>query len=406
MKQDSVPGAERPQAVPRCTCPACGGGDLTELLHLPSIPVQSCILLDSTEEGAEFPRHEMRLTFCSGCGFVFNAAFDERLIDYASTTEESQHFSGTFNAFAKKLVAEIVDTWPLEGRQVVEIGCGKGDFLRELCLAVPCDALGIDPGFIPDRLDVPEGASLTFQREYFDPSHVEVDADLVICRHTLEHIGDVRGFMEDVSEITAGRPEVAVFFETPDVGRVLAEGAFWDIYFEHCSYFTPGSHARLFRSAGLDVTALRLDYGEQYIIQNARPTDGTPVPLCEAEESLDDLRALAAAFPAKVAETMAYWRDYVQSRHAAGKRIALWGGGSKCVSFLTSLGLGPEIARVIDINPFKQGRFLPGTGLPVSGPEALRDDPPDTVIVMNPVYLDEIGADLAGLGLSPELVAV
>tara|TARA_Y100000815_G_scaffold170708_1_gene155045 strand:- start:110 stop:1330 length:1221 start_codon:yes stop_codon:yes gene_type:complete len=406
MRQETLPGPRAWQVVPRCDCPACGGTDLTELLHLPSIPVQSCILLDSSHEGATFPRHEMRMTFCEGCGFVFNAAFDERLIDYSSTTEESQHFSGTFNAFAKKLVAEIVETWPLRGRQVVEVGCGKGDFLRELCLAVPCDALGIDPGFITDRLDVPEGASLTFQREYFDPTHVEVAANLVICRHTLEHIGDVRRFMEDIHDMTGGRPNVAIFFETPDVGRVLDEGAFWDIYFEHCSYFTPGSHARLFRSAGFDVTALRLDYGDQYIIQNAHPTTGSPLPPCEAEESLDHLRALAAAFPAKVAERMAYWRDFVQARHAMGKRVAVWGGGSKCVSFLTSLDLGPEISRVIDINPFKQGRFLPGTGLPVSGPEALQADPPDTVIVMNPVYLDEIGADLARLGLSPELVAV
>lgn len=401
MNRDSMSGA-----VPRRDCPACGGTDLTELLYLPSIPVQSCILLDSAEEGRDFPRHEMRLTFCDGCGFVFNSVFDERLIDYASATEESQHFSGTFNAFAKKLVAEIVATWPLDGRQVVEIGCGKGDFLRELCLAAPCNALGIDPGFIPDRLDVPEGASLRFQRAYFAPADVDVSPDLVICRHTLEHIGDVSGFMQDIAALVDGNSDVALFFETPDVGRVLAEGAFWDIYFEHCSYFTPGSHARLFRAAGFDVTALRLDYGDQYIIQNARPAGADPLPPCPAEEPLDTLRALAAAFPERVAETMDRWRTFVQDRHAAGKRVAIWGGGSKCVSFLTSLGLGPEITRVVDINPFKHGRFLPGTGIPVSAPEDLRAEPPDTVIAMNAVYLDEIGADLSRLGLSPELVAV
>ena len=76
------------------------------------------------------------------------------------------------------------------------------------------------------------------------------------------------------------------------------------------------------------------------------------------------------------------------------------------MSFLTSLGLGPEIALVVDINPFKQGRFLPGTGTRVSSPTDLVAAPPDTVIVMNPVYLDEIGRSLAELGLTPELVAV
>lgn len=390
----------------KTACPACGGRNLKELLHIPAIPVQSCILLDSTEEGTRFPRHEMRLTFCKGCGFIFNAAFDERLIDYASTTEESQHFSDTFSSFAKKLVSEIVGTWQLADRKVLEIGCGKGDFLRELCLAVPCDALGIDPGFIAERLDQIEGTSLRFQREYFDPTSVAMRPDLIICRHTLEHIGPVRSFVEDIVKLVSDRPDVGVFFETPDVGRVLQEGAFWDIYFEHCSYFTPGSHARLFRAAGLDVTATRLDYGDQYIIQNAKPATKEISQPCPAEETMEELTDWAEAFPSKVTETMEYWRDFVVSRQSSGRRVAVWGGGSKCVSFLTSLGLEHEIAMVIDINPHKQNRFLPGAGIKVQAPHSLSQDPVDTVIVMNPIYLDEIGADLAQMGLSPELAAV
>ncbi|SNT41241.1 Methyltransferase domain-containing protein [Tropicimonas sediminicola] len=392
--------------APRTDCPACGGGALKELLHLPAIPVQSCILLDSAADGAGFPRHQMRLTFCEECGFIFNAAFDERLIDYASVTEETQHFSGTFNAFARKLVQEIVATWPLEGRKVLEIGCGKGDFLREVCLAVRCEALGIDPGFIEERLETPHDGSLRFQREYFDPATVKMRPDLVICRHTLEHIGEVRDFVDDILPLVSDRPDSGVFFETPDVGRVLREGAFWDIYFEHCSYFTPSTHAGLFWSAGYDVTALRLDYGEQYIIQHARAGRGAPLRPFAAEESLETLAALATAFPARVAEVMGHWHDFVTSRHRDGRRLAIWGGGSKCVSFLTSLGLADEIAQVIDINPYKQNRFLPGTGIQVMAPQALAATPPDTVIVMNPVYLDEIARSLADIGLSPEIVAV
>ena len=125
-------------------------------------------------------------------------------------------------------------------------------------------------------------------------------------------------------------------------------------------------------------------------------------PCCAEQAGRRD----AAAFPQKVREVRDYWTDFVRSRHAAGKRVAIWGGGSKGVSFLTTNGLGEEVADVIDINPHKQGKFLPVTAHRVTGPEALRDEPPDTVIVMNPIYLPEIGADLAKLGLNPELVAV
>ncbi len=243
-----------------------------------------------------------------------------------------------------------------------------------------------------------------FQREYFDPATIAEAPDFVVCRHTLEHVPEVGRLMADIARVIEGRGNVGIFFETPDVRRVLEEGAFWDIYYEHCSYFTLGSHARLFRRAGFDVTRLYLAYDDQYIIQYAEPGAGRAA--LPQEDDLDALRALAAAFPAKVAETRRYWRDFVRSRHAAANLVEVDGVHHDGVIGLTSNGLGAEVAQVIDINPFKQGKYLPGTRHLVSSPESLAGAPPDTVIVMNPIYLDEIGAMLAGLGLSPELVAV
>ncbi|MGR3372931.1 class I SAM-dependent methyltransferase [Pseudooceanicola nanhaiensis] len=385
-------------------CPACGGSHLSEIYRLDAIPVQSCILLDTEAEARAFPRAPLVLMFCGTCGLVFNTVFDLAKVDYASTTEESQHFSGTFNRFAQELAAEVASLYDLQDRKVLEIGCGKGEFLQELARQTGTHGHGVDPGFIPERLPGADGAEITFQREYFDPKTIAFSPDFVVCRHTLEHIPEVGTFMRDIAEVINDRGDVGIFFETPDVRRVLDEGAFWDIYYEHCSYFTLGSHARLFRRAGMDVTKLYLAYDDQYIIQYAAPAAGRP-PL-ENEDDLDAVTALAAAFPAKVAEIRAHWTDFVRSRHAAGRKVAIWGGGSKGVSFLTTNGLEDEVARVIDINPFKQGKYMPGTGHRVSAPEDLKDTVPDTVIVMNPVYLSEIGAQLASMGLHPELVAV
>src|SRR5262249_30116437 len=117
-------------------------------------------------------------------------------------------------------------------------------------------------------------------------------------------------------------------------------------------------------------------------------------------------RAQPAAFPATSAEIRAHWIDFLRSRTSAGRRVAIWGGGSKGVSFLTTTGFTDEVAQVVDINPYKQGKFLPGTGHQVIGPEALKDAPPNVVIVMNPIYLPEIGAQLAEMELDPELIAL
>lgn len=388
-------------------CPGCAGRRLDDIYTVTDVPVQSCILLDTRDAALDFPRHDIVLRFCVDCGLIFNAACDPALVDYAAMTEESQHFSGTFNTFANGLVDEIAARRDLRGKHVLEIGCGKGEFLQQLCARTGCIALGIDPGFLPERLAADGGGALTFRREYFDPARIAEPPDLVICRHTLEHIPAVGAFVAAVHALVAGRPDATVFFETPDALRILREGAFWDIYYEHCNYFTPGSHARLFRNFGFVVAGLRLDYQGQYIIQYAGASDmPASGPVHDAEETVADLRRLVADFPDTVARTRTAWTEFVTARHAAGKRLALWGGGSKAVSFLTTLGLNSEISQVVDINRFKQGKYLPATGHRVIGPQDLAAEPPDTVIVMNPVYVPEISAQLGELGLQPEVTAL
>jgi C-methyltransferase C-terminal domain/Methyltransferase domain len=386
-------------------CPACGGSRLEEIYALEAIPVQSCILVDSEAEARNFTRAPLSLVFCDGCGFVFNARFDGGLVDYASRTEESQHFSGTFNAFARSLVAEIAARHDLSGKLTVEIGCGKGDFLYELVSATGTSGLGIDPGFLADRFVAAGDPRIMFRREYFDPSLLDVAPDFLICRHTLEHVPDVGRFVEDVGTFAARTPGSASFFETPDAERVLREGAFWDIYYEHCFYFTLGSHARLFRRQGMRIDQVYLAYDDQYIMQYASNETGDGRDVTH-EADLDTLRALARAFPAKVAEVRQFWTDFIGRRHAEGRRIAVWGGGSKCVSFLTSNDVADRVRQVVDINPHKQGRYLPGTGHRVSAPDDLMKAPPDTVIAMNPVYLDEIETQLTDMGIDCELVAI
>ena len=182
--------------------------------------------------------------------------------------------------------------------------------------------------------------------------------------------------------------------EVPDVGRVLEEAAFWDVYYEHCSYFTARSLTALARRCGLDVLACELEFDGQYLVLEARPG--------EALETGGDEGVVTAAarFAERAAAEVERWRE----RIGAALSVALWGGGSKAVSFLTALG-SPEVA-VIDINPYRQGAHLPGGGQRVLAPAALRELAPELVVAMNPAYVTEIRAELDRLGLSPELVAV
>jgi hypothetical protein len=124
------------------------------------------------------------------------------------------------------------------------------------------------------------------------------------------------------------------------------------------------------------------------------------------EEDLDALTARVERFAAAIGGDLRAWRTLVEGAAAAGQNVAIWGGGSKGATFLATLGLREQVACAVDINPKKDGTFLPGTGQPIVAPAALQGLRPALVILMNPIYEDEVRETLAGFGLSPRIVPV
>lgn len=395
--------ARSPRYTVAKPCPACGHAELDVFHVQDGIPTNSCLLLDTREEACGFPTGRMELGFCHACGFLSNTAFEEA--EYSSRYEETQGFSKLFVEWAKDLAKRWVDKYDLHGKSVLEIGCGKGEFLVWMVEAGAGRGTGIDPGVHPERIDSALADKLTWIADFYSESYAHLEADAVVCRHTLEHIAPVGDFMRMVRRAIGDRPETIVLFELPDVARVLDEVAFWDVYHEHCSYFSLGSLARLFRSTGFEVLHLELDYDGQYLLVEARPST-VPAP-GEPNALEDDVEALAKGVEK-------YWQEYgaikgswaqrLGELKARGGKAVIWGAGSKGVAYLTNLGLRDEIEYAVDINPFKTGKYMAGTGQQIVAPEFLVDYRPDLVIAMNPIYLDEIRAKLDELGLDPELI--
>jgi SAM-dependent methyltransferase len=387
-------------------CPSCGSFARESFHDQAGIPVHSCRLVETRAEALAFPRGDLRLAFCADCGFISNTLYDQALQDYGVAYEETQSFSPRFRAFACELAQRWIDRHDLRGKSVLEIGCGKGEFLALMCELGPNSGIGIDPAFVGERLESEAAPRMRFVTDLYDERYADLPADAVVCRHTLEHIAPVGEFLALIRRALGERDNSVVLFDLPDVVRVLREGAFWDVYYEHCSYFSPGSLARLFRRSGFDVLALERDYDDQYLVIEARPGDGTHAPLAleeTVEEFHEDVRRFKRAFDA----TAKRWRATLAEAHAEGRRVAVWGAGSKAVAFLTTLATGGEISYAVDINPFKSGRFLAGTGHRVLAPDLLVAEPPDLVVAMNEIYLGEVRSRLGALGLgAAQVVAV
>lgn len=402
----ALPTFERAQLRERA-CPNCSAsGALESFYQVSGVPRHSCLMMRSRAQALGYARGDLHLAFCRSCGFVTNTAFDVTHNEYSTRYEETQGFSPTFNAFASRIAADLIERNRLHGRTLLEIGCGKGEFLIEACRIGGCRGIGFDPSYRRDRHHE-EHPGITFHQRLYDESCAGIRADCYICRHTLEHIGPTLRFMRMLRESIGDREDAVLFFELPDITRQLQEGAFWDMFYEHCSYFSPGSLVRLFRQVGLATIGLERTYRDQYLLITAAPMrDGSERRRHPLEDDFNVIREGIANFERVAGGAISRWSRFIRDRAAAGKRIVLWGSGSKSVGFLTTLGIGDEIEYVVDINPHKSGLFQPGLPQMMVGPDHLKEYQPDTVIVMNPIYLKEIGEALGGMAIECEMIAL
>ena len=377
-------------------CHNCGGGTAEVFYAVEEIPTASNILLEDRQAAAAYALGPLELAVCPDCGFVFNHRFEPKTIDYTSPYEESQAYSPTFVAFQEALVDRLVATYDLPDKQIFEIGCGKGAFLEAICHRAGAVGLGIDPAFKAERL---AGADIIVVEEFFDDAHTWMTGDLICCRHTLEHIQPVAKFVGLVRESAAQQPGSTVLIEVPDMTRILVEGAFWDVFYEHCSYFTPTSLSWLLQAEGLPIRRLAREFDEQYLVVDA--SVGPADRFIDTEE-VGTIVELCSRFAERVTVETKRWRR----RLNASATTVLWGAGSKAVAFLAAVAGSDNVAAVVDINPYKQGSYLPGSAQPVIAPERLVDLNPELVIIMNPIYEEEISGMLAEQGIEAEVASL
>lgn len=381
-------------------CPVCDASEVTRFLTREQTPVHQNLLVGTQDDAHTVTRGDLRMVVCDACGFVFNEAFDPALLEYGKDYDNTQRHSPFFGEYMEELGRYLLNEEGVRGMRVVEVGCGKGDFLRLLVgdPEVGNTGHGFDPSYVGP--DVELDGRLRFDRYFYDATCAGIPADVVISRHVIEHTPRPLDMLRAIRQALSGAGRPRVYFETPCVQWILAGQVVWDVFYEHCSLFSPASARTAFERVGFVVRRIRHVFGGQYLwIEAEVGEDGAEVSYEPGE-----LPALAARFGNAERRLWDRLIGQITALKAEGK-VALWGAGAKGTTCANVVDPTRELIDcVVDINPNKQGRFVPGTGHPIVDPSALATRDVTSAILMNPNYRKEILRSLRERGIKTRLV--
>lgn len=378
----------------------CSGSRVASVLRIEEAPV-CCNQLCHTRTGAlAVPTGTIELAFCHACGHIFNREFDPRLLEYSVGYENSLHCSERFREYADALAGDLVERYQLRGRNIVEIGCGRGEFLRALCQRGDNHGFGFDPSYPGNEQQQDPACKISIRRQIYSAGTSVPNADFICSRHTLEHVGTPREFLEGI-RLGAGRNGIPVFFEVPNSLYTVRDGGIWDIIYEHCSYFSPISLARVFSDTGYQVLEVAELFGGQFLTLHALTGVANREPVTPSGELERMISSFAETYRSKIEQ----WRRRLDDFAREHRTVVVWGAGSKGTTFLNLLR-PRNIEYVVDVNPLKHGKYVAGTGQEIVSPDFLRKYKPDAVVCMNPNYFQEITREIRSLELHADIINV
>lgn len=372
-------------------CRLCGSGALVSVLDLGASPPCESFLTEYELDRAEttYPLH---LRLCGNC----QLAQIPSLVDPAATFSEYAYFSSfsrSWLAHAETFVDQAVDRLGLDdGSFVVEVASNDGYLLRNVVRrGLRC--LGIEPSVnvgktardagIPTLTAFLDAGTGSAVRDEHGP------ADLVVANNVYAHVPDIRGFTAGLRALVADDGWVSV--EVQHLLSLIERTQYDTIYHEHFQYYTVATAERALATAGLavvDVERLPTHGGSIRLWARPEAAAGPPsdrVQVVLTEEKAAGLHEMSGytGFSGRVAEVRAALLDFLIQARRRGERVAAYGAPGKGNTLLNHCGIRPDLLEyTVDRNPYKQGRYTPGTRIPIFAPERLARDQPDYVLVL------------------------
>lgn len=379
-------------------CPVCNSKNTELFFSRKNVPTNQNFLISEKKSALNITTEDLELHICNDCSFIFNQKFQLSKVHYGNLYENSQDVSPLFEEYLTKLAKNLIFEKNVKNSTIVEVGCGKGAFLKKLISFDDCNntGYGFDPSYTGNDL---ESENLKFVKKFYDSDSTNIKADVVICRHVIEHIPNPVELLKTVRDTLSKSKNPRVFFETPDVNWILKNHVIWDFFYEHCSYFNPNSIRTAFEMTGFKIESIEPVFNNQYMLIQATLSENNIL----SSKNSDDTKIMAKNFSIQEQKNQNIWKNKINNLSNNGN-VAIWGAGAKGVTFLNLFDPNSKLIEcVIDINPKKQGKYIPGTGHSIVSYDELKLRKITDIIIMNPNYLDEINSIIKKLNLKINL---
>ncbi|MEV0293563.1 class I SAM-dependent methyltransferase [Nocardia sp. NPDC050710] len=372
-------------------CRLCDSERLSSVLDLGATPPCEKFLAADELDLPE-PTYPLHLRLCDDCLLLQIPALitpEETFTEYAYFAS----YSESWVRHAEYFILQAIDRLGLGSESlIVEAASNDGYLLRHAVAAgIPC--LGIEPSVnvgaaaraagVPTETTFLDEDSAAKVRAAYGP------ADLVVANNVYAHVPDLRGFTRSLRTLMADDGWLSI--EVHHALNLVRLGQFDTIYHEHFQYYTVLSAQRALATAGLavvDVELLATHGGSIRVWARREAIAGTPtarvaeVLRLESEAGLHHRDGYLDLKPRAEAVRQELLR-FLLDRRAAGKRVVGYGAPGKGNTLLNYCGIRPDLLEyTVDRNPYKHGRFTPGTRIPIHPPERIDADRPDVVLVL------------------------
>jgi 2-polyprenyl-3-methyl-5-hydroxy-6-metoxy-1,4-benzoquinol methylase len=357
--------------MPIDKCRVCGGAFFAKpLLRYEDMPSAA----QSLPDAASLDRDrgvDLEVCQCSACGLV---QLNCEPVSYYKDVIRAAAVSPEMKAFRSQQFRGFVERFRLEDKKVIEIGCGRGEYLS---IMQQCGVHAYGVEHLQSSVEHCTAAGLKVCRGFVEGSDYRPDDapfDAFFILNFFEHLPRPLATLAGIANLLT--PEAVGLVEVPNFDMILRTKLFSEFIADHLFYFTKETLATTLQLGGFEVlncTELWHNYVISAIVKKRSPLD-----LSLFREQMTQLRAGIESY---------------LRRFAAG-RVAVWGAGHQALALIALLDLSDKLKYVVDYAPFKQGKFTPATHVPIVPPETLNTDLVDAVIVMAASYSDEVAGIL------------